>query len=162
MRFFMRFLWHLALTIVFVSSCYFGVFQVNPQPSQAGLLGNRSQKVMTTKEIREQVNAGLTGDYESDTKAVIDSLRYAVTLPPTAPDRDQAESDAHFKINAYSARYRINSEKASLYSYTTMRTLVNNLAAYYNGSTRKSVPQKTKDRVLLEMDRVESALNQGR
>lgn len=158
----MRFFWNLALVAMFVSVCYLGTFQVNSQPSIAGLLGNRSQKVMTTKEVREQVNAGLTGDYESDTRAVIASLRYAVNLSPSAVDRDQAESEAHFKINAYAARYRINSDKASLYSFTTMRTLVNNLAAYYNGSTRKSVPQKTKDRVLLEMDRVESALDQGR
>jgi photosystem II Psb27 protein len=156
----MGFFRHFALTVVFVAVCYVGVW--HSQPAHAGLFGNRSQKVMTTKEIREQVNAGLTGDYESDTKAVIASLRYAVNLPPDAPDREQAESDAHFKINAYAARYRINSEKASLYSYTTMRTLLNNLAAYYNGSTRKPVPQKTKERVLEEMERVELALSEGR
>jgi photosystem II Psb27 protein len=130
-------------------------------PAEAGLFGNR-QQVKTTKEVFEEVNAGLTGNYVDDTNAVINSLRYAVNLDKTASDRAKAEADAHYKINAYAARYRINSDKGNLYSYTTMRTVLNTLAAYYNGSTRKTVPAKTKERVLLELDRVESALAQGR
>jgi len=138
------------------------IFLAHPEPAMAGLFGDRSQKVMTTKEIRELVNAGLTGNYVEDTNAVIKSLRYAVNLPADAPDRASAESDAHYKINAYAARYRINSDKSSLYSYTTMRTVLNTLAGYYNGNSRKSVPPKTKERVLLELERAENALNQGR
>jgi photosystem II Psb27 protein len=142
--------------------CVLSVVLALPQSARAGLFGDRSQKVMTTREVRELVNAGLTGNYLEDTNAVIKSLRYAVTLPADAPDRAAAESDAHYKINAYAARYRINSDKSSLYSYTTMRTVLNTLAGYYNGTSRKSIPAKTKERVLMELDRVESALNQGR
>ncbi len=132
------------------------------EPALAGLFGDRSKKVMTTREIRELVNAGLTGNYVEDTNAVIKSLRYAVNLPADAPDRASAESDAHYKINAYAARYRINSDKSSLYSYTTMRTVLNTLAGYFNGTSRKSIPEKTKERVLLELERAENALNEGR
>jgi photosystem II Psb27 protein len=131
------------------------------EPALAGIFGDR-QKVMTTREIRELVNAGLTGNYIQDTTAVIKSLRYAVNLPPDAPDRASAESDAHYKINAYAARYRINSDKSSLYSYTTMRTVLNTLAGYFNGTSHKSIPEKTKERVLLELERAERALNEGR
>ncbi|MFN3927617.1 MAG: photosystem II protein Psb27 [Pseudanabaenaceae cyanobacterium] len=129
-------------------------------PAEAGLFGKEATK--TTREIFKELNAGLTGNYVEDTTAVIKSLRYAVNLDKNAPDRTQAETDAHFKINAYAARYRINSEQAGLYSYTTMRTVLNTLAGYFNGNSRKTIPEKTKERVLKELEWAEAALAEGR
>jgi photosystem II Psb27 protein len=48
-----------------------------------------------------------------------------------------------------------------LRSYTTLRTALNNLGSYYTRSTKRVVPQKVRDRVLVELDRVEQALAQG-
>jgi photosystem II Psb27 protein len=105
---------------------------------------------------------GLTGNYTDDTLVVVKSLRYAVQLPTDAADRAEAQADARTKINAFAARYHLNTESANLYSYTTMRTALNALASYYNGTTRRSVPEKVRDRVLVEFERVEAALAQGR
>jgi photosystem II Psb27 protein len=104
----------------------------------------------------------LTGNYTEDTLAVVKSLRYTVQLPADAADRAEAQADARAKISAFAARYHLNTESASLYSYATMRTALNALASYYNGTTRRSVPEKVRDRVLVELDRVEAALAQGR
>ncbi len=105
---------------------------------------------------------GLTGNYAEDTLAVVKSLRYTVQLPKDAPDRPTAQADARSKISAFAARYHANTESSTLYSYTTLRTALNALASYYNGSTRRGVPEKVRDRVLVELDRVEAALAQGR
>jgi photosystem II Psb27 protein len=105
---------------------------------------------------------GLTGNYPEDTLAVVKSLRYTVQLPMDAPDRMAAQADARSKINSFAARYHLNTESTTLYSYTTLRTALNALASYYNGTTRRSVPEKVRDRVLVELDRVEAALAQGR
>lgn len=126
----------------------------------AGLLGNPAET--TTKEIRERANAGLTGNYVEDTQAVVNSMRYAVNLPPNAADKKVAQADTRYKITAYASRYRRDSEKLGLISFTTLRTALNALASYYNGTTKRSVPEKVRDRVLVELDRVESALAQGR
>jgi photosystem II Psb27 protein len=105
---------------------------------------------------------GLTGNYIEDTQAVVKSLRYTVNLPKDAPERPAAQAEARAKIGAYAARYHLNTESTTLSSYTTLRTALNALASYYNGSTRRGVPEKVRDRVLVELDRVEAALAQGR
>jgi photosystem II Psb27 protein len=132
-----------------------------PSPAQAGLFGNRSEKVISTKELREKLNAGLTGKYSSDTQIVINTLRTALSTTDGAENRAQVQDNARYAMSAYISRYRSDSE-ANLYSYTTMRTAINTLAGYLNGTTRRVMPQKSKDRVLLELDRAETALAQGR
>lgn len=129
--------------------------------AEAALIGS-GKKVTTNKEILEQANAGITGNYTEDTKAVVDSLRYAVGLDPKDPKKSEAQTDARYKINSYASRYRRDSEKLGLTSFTTLRTALNALASYYNGTTKRSVPPKVRDRVILELDRVDQALAQGR
>jgi photosystem II Psb27 protein len=127
----------------------------------AALIGS-GKKVVTNKEILEQANAGMTGNYVEDTQAVVNSLRFAVGLDPKDPKKIEAQTDARFKINSYASRYRRDSEKLGLTSFTTLRTALNALASYYNGTTKRSVPPKIRDRVILELDRVDQALAQGR
>lgn len=129
--------------------------------AEAALIGSGS-KVTTNKEILERAAAGINGNYIEDTKAVVDSLRYAVGLDPNDPKKSEAQTDARFKINSYASRYRRDSEKLGLTSFTTLRTALNALASYYNGTTKRSVPPKVRDRVILELDRVDQALAQGR
>jgi photosystem II Psb27 protein len=43
-----------------------------------------------------------------------------------------------------------------------MSTALNTLAGYYNGSKKRAVPAKVRDRLLPEFDRAEVALAQGR
>jgi photosystem II Psb27 protein len=129
--------------------------------AEAALIGS-GKKVTTNKEILEKANAGITGNYMEDTKAVVDSLRLAVSLDPKDPKKSEAQTDARFKINSYASRYRRDSEKLGLTSFTTLRTALNALASYYNGTTKRSVPPKVRDRVILELDRVDQALAQGR
>jgi photosystem II Psb27 protein len=121
-----------------------------------------SDKKLTTKELREQVNAGLTGSYVDDTKKLIESLKYTLSLAKDADDRPQAEAEARARINAYSARYRADSSKTGLVSFTTMRTIINSLASYYNGTTKRSVPKKVTDRAISQISRAEAALEAGR
>jgi photosystem II Psb27 protein len=128
----------------------------------AGLFAKKTDNSLTTRELRDQMNAGMTGNYVEDTKLLVTSLRTAVTLPPDSKEKAAVQSDARYKINAYSSRYRADAEKNGLYSFTTLRTALNAVASYYNGSSRRSVPQKVRDRVMLELDRVDTALSEGR
>jgi len=134
---------------------------INDRNAEAALIGS-GKKVKTNKEILEQANAGMTGNYVEDTQAVVNSLRFAVGLDPKDPKKTEAQADARFKINSYASRYRRDSEKLGLTSFTTLRTALNALASYYNGTTKRSVPPKIRDRVILELDRVDQALAQGR
>jgi len=119
------------------------------------------QKALSTKEMRELVGGGLTGNYPEDTAAVVKSLRYAVSLPKEAPDKNIAQQEAKYKINAFASRYRRDGDKLRLKSFTTLRTALNSLASYYNPTAKRKVPDKVRDRVLIELDRVELALAQG-
>jgi len=105
---------------------------------------------------------GLTGNYVSDAEAVIKSLRYAIELPDKDAGRVAAQADARGKINAFASRYRRDADKLKLSSFTTLRTALNGLASYYNTTSKRSVPVKVRDRVLVELDRAETALSQGR
>lgn len=125
-------------------------------------LFSKKGDVMTTKEIQTLVNAGLTGNYVADTTDTIKTLRDAINLPETAENRAAVKTSARYKINAYVSRYRADREKSGLYSYTTMLTALNTLAGYYNGTVKRAVPAKVRDRLLQEFDRAETALAQGR
>ncbi len=131
-------------------------------PAANAALFTRTGDTLTTKEIQTLVNAGLTGNYSADTTDTIATLRAAVNLPENAENRAAVKTSARYKINAYVSRYRADREKSGLYSYTTMLTALNTLAGYYNGSTKKAVPEKVRARLLQEFDRAEAALAQGR
>lgn len=131
-------------------------------PAANAALFTRKSDALTTKEIQTLVNAGLTGNYVEDTTGTIATLRDAVNLPANDENRAVVKTSARYKINAYVSRYRADREKSGLYSYTTMLTALNTLAGYYNGSTKRAVPEKVRDRLLQEFDRAEAALAQGR
>ncbi|NUN64054.1 photosystem II protein Psb27 [Pseudanabaena biceps] len=125
-------------------------------------LFTKKSDVLSTKEVQILVNAGLTGNYVDDTNDTIKLLRDAIALPEDAENRAEVKTSARYKINAYISRYRADRDKSGLYSYTTMSTALNTLAGYYNGSTKRAVPAKTRDRLLQEFERAELALAQGR
>lgn len=131
-------------------------------PSWASLtnLPRNEGKMLTTKEMRDLVGGGLTGNYEEDVKKLIGSLRNALILPSDDPGKKDAQKDAKYKINAFASRYR-RPPYEGLESFTTLRTALNNLATYYNSTARRSVPQQVQDRVLMELDRAEKALAEG-
>ncbi|NMF60316.1 photosystem II protein Psb27 [Pseudanabaena yagii] len=125
-------------------------------------LFSRKNESLTTKEIQTLVNAGLTGNYVADTTDTIKTLREAINLPENADNRAAVKASARYKINAYVSRYRADRDKNGFYSYTTMLTALNTLAGYYNGTVKRAVPAKVRDRLLQEFDRAEAALAQGR
>ena len=129
--------------------------------ANAALFAKKSES-LSTKEIQTLVNAGLTGNYVADTTDTIKTLREAIDLPEDAENRAAIKMSARYKINAYVSRYRADRDKSGLYSYTTMLTALNTLAGYYNGSIKRAVPAKVRDRLLQEFDRAEAALTQGR
>jgi photosystem II Psb27 protein len=131
-------------------------------PEANAALFAKKGEVLSTKEIQTLVNAGLTGNYLTDTTDTIKMLREAINLPEDAENRAAIKTSARYKINAYVSRYRADREKSGLYSYTTMLTALNTLAGYYNGSVKRAVPAKVRDRLLQEFDRAETALTQGR
>jgi photosystem II Psb27 protein len=108
-------------------------------------------------------NAGdsLTGNYQEDTLAVVDSLRTAINLPDGTPEKKEAQTQARQLINDFAARYRRNGSVAKLSSFTTMRTALNSLAGHYSSYPNRPVPQKLKDRLELEFKQVEAAVNRG-
>ncbi len=125
-------------------------------------LFSRNSENLTTKEVQALVNAGLTGNYVVDTTDTIKTLREAINLPENAENRAAVKTAARYKINAYVSRYRADREKNGFYSYTTMLTALNTLAGYYNGTSKRAVPAKVRDRLAQEFDRAEAALAQGR
>ena len=131
-------------------------------PTANAALFEKKGDSLSTKEIQTLVNAGLTGNYIADTTDTINTMREAVNLADDAENRAVVKKSARYKINAYVSRYRADHEKSGLYSYTTMLTALNTLAGYYNGSIKRAIPAKVRDRLLQEFDRAEAALAQGR
>lgn len=147
-----------AIAIVLVILVVVGGFA---SEANAALFTKKSD-TLSTKELQTLVTAGLTGNYSADTTDTIATLREAINLPENAENRFDIKTSARYKINAYVSRYRADHEKSGLSSYTTMSTALNTLAGYYNGSMKRAVPTKTRDRLLQEFDRAEASLSQGR
>ena len=103
----------------------------------------------------------LTGDYRQDTLNVVNTLRNAIEISQDAPNKEAVQSEARQKINAFSARYQRNNSVSGLNSFTTMRTALNSLAGHYSSYPNRPIPQKLKDRLGLEFQRVEAALKRG-
>ncbi|MCH4903719.1 photosystem II protein Psb27 [Cylindrospermopsis raciborskii S07] len=103
----------------------------------------------------------LTGDYRQDTLAVVKVMRQAVEVSPDDPNKAAIQAEARQKINDFSARYQRSSSVSSLSSFTTMRTALNALAGHYSSYPNRPVPQKLKDRLEFEFNRVELALKRG-
>ncbi|MBW4622390.1 MAG: photosystem II protein Psb27 [Cyanosarcina radialis HA8281-LM2] len=104
---------------------------------------------------------GFVGNYRQDTATLLQSLRTAIELPQDSPDRMAAQTKARQSISDFAARYRRDKSLTKLPSFTTMRTALNSLAAHYNSYPNRPLPQKLKDRLTLEFNQVESALNRG-
>lgn len=103
----------------------------------------------------------LTGDYRQDTLAVVKVMRQAVEVSSNDPNKAAIQAEARQKINDFSARYQRSSSVSSLSSFTTMRTALNALAGHYSSYPNRPLPQKLKDRLELEFNRVELALKRG-
>lgn len=102
--------------------------------------------------------SGLTGNYRQDTLSVLNSLKTAIELPEGTPDKAEAQAEARQKINDYISEYRRNNRVTNLPSFTTMRTALNALAGHYSSYPNRPVPEKLKQRLEREFDRVEMAL----
>lgn len=107
------------------------------------------------------IPATLTGDYRQDTLAVVNTLRTTIDLPQDSPDRVSLQAQARKKINDFAARYQRDDSVSGLASFTTMRTALNSLAGHYSSYPNRPVPQKLKDRLEQEFQRVEVALKRG-
>ncbi|PSN19981.1 photosystem II protein Psb27 [filamentous cyanobacterium CCP5] len=103
----------------------------------------------------------LTGDYQQDTLALIDSLRTAIELPNDSPDKLAAQSEAKKFINDFASRYRRDDSVAGLTSFTTMRTALNAIAGHYTSYPNRPISDKLHERIEKEFARVEAALRRG-
>jgi len=104
---------------------------------------------------------GLTGNYQDDTIALIDSLRESIALPKDAPNKAELQDEAKARINGFASRYRRNTSVSNLSSFSTMRTALNALAGHYSSYPNRPVPQKLQDRLEQEFRQVEAALRRG-
>ena len=104
---------------------------------------------------------GLSGNYNDDTVALIDSLRDSISLPADAPDKVELQNEAKKRINDFASRYRRDSSVSNLSSFATMRTALNALAGHYSSYPNRPVPQKLQDRLEQEFKQVEAALRRG-
>lgn len=105
--------------------------------------------------------SGLSGDYRQDTLSLVDSIRTAIELPEGTSEYAEAQSNAREMINDFASRYRRSSKYARLSSFTTIQTALNALAGHYSSYPNRPIPQKLKDRLELELTRVELALRRG-
>ncbi|MCZ2200942.1 photosystem II protein Psb27 [Cylindrospermopsis raciborskii] len=103
----------------------------------------------------------LTGDYRQDTLSVVKVMRQAVEVSPDDPNKAAIQAEARQKINDFSARYQRSSSVSTLSSFTTIRTALNTLAGHYSSYPNRPLPQKLKDRLELELNRVELSLKRG-
>jgi photosystem II Psb27 protein len=104
---------------------------------------------------------GLSGDYRQDTLGVVNTLRQAIEVSPEDPNKAALQAEARQKINDFSARYQRVNSVSGLNSFTTMRTALNSLAGHYSSYPNRPIPEKLKNRLELEFDRVELALKRG-
>jgi photosystem II Psb27 protein len=104
---------------------------------------------------------GLSGDYRQDTLAVVNTLRRAIEVSPEDPNKAALQAEARQKINDFSARYQRVNSVSGLNSFTTMRTALNSLAGHYSSYPNRPIPEKLKNRLELEFDRIELALKRG-
>lgn len=103
----------------------------------------------------------LTGDYPQDTLAVVNIMKQALEVTEDSPNKAAIEAEARQKINDFSARYQRVKSVSGLSSFTTMRTALNSLAGHYSSYPNRPVPQKLKNRLEEELQRVESAVRRG-
>ena len=103
----------------------------------------------------------LSGNYPQDTLAVVNSLRTAIQLPESAPEKPEAQAQAREVINEFIARYRRDNSVSNLASFTTMETALNALAGHYSSYPNRPVPEKLKKRLEQEFKQVEASVRRG-
>lgn len=105
--------------------------------------------------------SGLVGDYNQDSTTLLQNLKAAIELPDDSPDKSAAQSLAKQNINDFAALYRRDDKFSKLSSFTTIRTILNSLAAHYTSYPNRPLPQKLKDRLSEELAQAEAALKRG-
>ena len=105
--------------------------------------------------------AGLTGNYSQDTLTVLDTLTTAIDSANGDPSKDELQDLVRVQMNDYVSRYRRDPNTAGLSSFTTMQTALNSLAGYYTSYGNRPLPDKLKERLKQEFDRVELSLKRG-
>ena len=104
---------------------------------------------------------GLTGDYSQDTLNVLRNLKTAIELPEDAANKKEIQALAKEQINDYISRYRRDTKKGGLRSFTTMQTALNSLAGYYGSYGNRPLPEKLKLRLQQEFKQAELAVQRG-
>ncbi len=105
--------------------------------------------------------AGLTGNYQSDTLAVIETLTTAMNLADNAENKSEVQQLARKQISDYISRYRRQGESGGLRSFTTMQTALNAIAGYYTSYGVRPLPEKLKKRLELELKQAANAVERG-
>lgn len=103
----------------------------------------------------------LSGNYQQDTLAVVNSLRTAINLPDDSTEKAEAQAVARQTINEFASYYRRDKSLSTLTSFTMMRTALNSLASHYNSYGNRPLPDKLKTRLEQEFQQVESAIKRG-
>lgn len=103
----------------------------------------------------------LTGNYNQDTLAVLETLSTTIDLPTDAPNLKEMQALSRQQMNDYASRYRRNQKYAGLRSFTTMQTAINSLAGYYSSYGSRPLTDKLKKRIKQEFRQVELAVKRG-
>ncbi|MGL6282882.1 MAG: photosystem II protein Psb27 [Microcoleaceae cyanobacterium] len=103
----------------------------------------------------------LSGNYQQDTLAVVNSLRTAINLPDDSAEKVEAQATARQTINEFASYYRRDKSLSTLTSFTMMRTALNSLASHYNSYGSRPLPDQLKTRLEKEFQQVESAIKRG-
>lgn len=103
----------------------------------------------------------LSGDYQTDTVTVADSLLATIELQADDPGRSAAELQARGLMNEYVARYRPRRAVNGLSSFTTMQTALNSLAGHYANYPNRPLAEKLKARLRKELNSAETSAARG-
>lgn len=105
--------------------------------------------------------AELSGNYQQDTLAVIETLKSLLSSSGDAPNLSELQDEARKEISDYISRYRRISKSGGLKSFTTMQTALNALAGYYTAYGSRPIPEKLKTRLQMELKQAGIAVNRG-
>jgi photosystem II Psb27 protein len=101
--------------------------------------------------------------YQSETKNVIEKVRYTLNLDREDPNRSDAVTQLRELSNEWVAKYRREKSIAGRPSFSNMYSVLNAISGHYiSFGPTYPIPKKRQDRIFEEVDIAEKALARGR
>lgn len=103
-------------------------------------------------------NSLLTGDYQFDTRLIINSFSKVIDIPTEETGQVLAQEEADALIGEYIARYRRDPDYAETGSFMAIGSALNELAGFYHSYPSRPLPQDFKERLKQQFEQANIAL----